>query len=99
MRKNTFIKKKGVIPDNMPFKKGDIVTYVRYEEGEIKQRDVLLFNCLDGDTIKAEAALITTQSWGTLRTEALSRKWEDGGRLRYALSYEMRAMINAFAKR
>lgn len=101
MRKNQFFKKDGKMPENMPFKKGDIVTYVKYEDGETKQRDVLLFEAFDGDTIIAKAAIKSTESWDALTTTPTkaSVKWEDGCRLRYALSYEMRAFINALVKR
>lgn len=89
------------MPEKMPFRKGDIIVYVKHENGVTMERDVLVFDGFDGDIIKAKAALITIEGWDVTRiTEAeASRQWEDGCKLRYALSYEMRAFIRALLKR
>ena len=102
MKKNNFLRTADKLPDNMPFKKNDIVTYVRYENSEITARDILILDSIEADgTIKARASIITTESWGALKVgqEQASRQWEQGSKLRYALNYEIRAMLMALAKR
>ena len=102
MKKNNFVRTAEQLPENMPFKKNDIVTYVRYENSEITARDILMLDSIEPDgTIKARASIITTESWDTLKVgkEQSSRMWEQGSKLRYALNYEIRAMLIAFAKK
>lgn len=102
MKKNNFVKSGGKLPENMPFKKNDIVTYVRYENSEITTREIILLDSIEPDgTIKARASVITTDSWDTLKVgeDQASRIWEDGSKLRYALNYEIRAMLMSLAKR
>ena len=102
MRKNNFTRIGDKLPDNMPFKKNDIVTYVRYENSNITTREILLLDSIEPDgIIKARAAVITTVSWDTLKvgTSEASRMWEQGSKLRYAVSYEIRALLLSLAKK
>lgn len=102
MKKNNFLRTEDRLPDNMPFKKNDIVTYVRYENSEITDREIMILDSIEADgTIKARASVITTESWDRLKIgiEQASRMWEKGSKLRYALNYEIRAMLMALAKR
>lgn len=99
MRKNTYKKTDGKIPDNMPFKKGDIITCVEYRDGKVVKRDVILLDNIDGDNINAFSVFHTVPSWNTEPSGRTTIKIEDGYKLRYSLNYEMKAFINALAKR
>lgn len=101
MRKNNFIKEDGKLPDGMPFKKGDIITYLRAENGKVTEREVILLDKIEEGAqldIFGQAALT---DWGTVTTNPFeaSRVWHNGGRVRYANFYEMRAFINALVKK
>ena len=104
MKKNNFIKSNGKLPDKLPFRKYDIITYVRSDEGKVIERDVILLDrieqCAQLD-IHGIAALKRCGGCDTLTTDATcaSRVWHNGGRVRYANAIEMRAFICALVKR
>lgn len=104
MRKNNFVKQDGKLPEGMPFKKGDIVTYYRSKDGKINEREVILLEKIEEGKqldIFGQAMLTTTDGWDKVTTDpfAASRVWHNGGHLRYANFYEMRAFINALTKK
>ena len=104
MRKNNYVKQDGKLPDGIPFKKGDIVTYYKAENGKVKEREVILLEKIEEGRqldIFGQAMLITKKGWDNVTTDpfSASRVWHNGGHLRYANFYEMRAFINALVKK
>lgn len=96
-RKNTFIKKDGKIPEGIPFKKGDIVTYVDIDRttNEVKQRNIILLDRINAEkhcdvfgqvmlTIdEVQPPFIDRTPFGA------SRVWHNGDKIRAATWFEM----------
>lgn len=96
-KKNTFIKKDGKIPEDIPFKKGDIVTYVdiNRETNKVTQRNIILLDRINAESqcdVFGQVMLTIDEVQPPFidRTPfGASRVWHNGDKIRAATWYEM----------
>lgn len=96
-KRNTFIKKDGKIPEDIPFKKGDIVTYVdiNRETNKVTQRNIILLDRINAESqcdVFGQVMLTIDEVQPPFidRTPfGASRVWHNGDKIRAATWYEM----------
>lgn len=96
-KKNTFIKKDGKIPEDIPFKKGDIVTYVdiNRETNKVTQRNIILLDRINAESqcdVFGQVMLTIDEVQPPFidRTPfGASMVWHNGDKIRAATWYEM----------
>lgn len=96
-KKNTFIKKDGKIPEDIPFKKGDIVTYVdiNRETNKVTQRNIILLDRINAESqcdVFGQVMLTIDEVQPPFidRTPfGASRVWHNGDKIRAATWHEM----------
>jgi hypothetical protein len=101
MRKNTYTKYDGVLPET-PFKKGDIITYIDIDKntGKVNQKNIIILDRINTErhcdifgqcmlTITHEEAFIDTTPFGC------SRVWFNHDKIRPATWFELVQLSHA----
>jgi hypothetical protein len=102
-RKNTFIKKDGQIPEGIPFKKGDIVTYVdiNRQTNKVTQRNIMILDRINAESqcdVFGQVMLTIDEVQPPFidRTPfGASRVWHNGDKIRPATWFEIVQLIRA----